>query len=52
MLDLRNFANAISLLADAFDESLLRYKVDLVDRLGVSDAFGAIVDATKVPLLR
>lgn len=42
----------LSLLAEAFDESLLRYKVDLVDRFGVSDAFGAIVDATKVPLPR
>lgn len=39
-------------LADAFDESLLPYKVDLVDRRSVDDRFGAIVDATKVPLPR
>lgn len=39
-------------LADAFDESLLPFKVDLVDRLSVSESFGAIVDATKVPLPR
>ncbi|VWX53480.1 nucleotidyltransferase family protein [Novosphingobium sp. 9U] len=37
-------------LADAFDESLLPYKVDLVDRRSVDEGFGAIVDATKVPL--
>ncbi|MBB4857284.1 putative nucleotidyltransferase [Novosphingobium chloroacetimidivorans] len=37
-------------LADAFDESLLPIKVDLVDRLSVDESFGAIVDATKVPL--
>lgn len=37
-------------LADAFDESLLPFKVDLIDRRAVSDEFGAIVDATKRPL--
>lgn len=37
-------------LADAFDESLLPFKVDLIDRRAVSDEFGAIVDATKQPL--
>lgn len=37
-------------LADAFDESLLPFKVDLIDRRAVSDDFGAIVDATKRPL--
>jgi predicted nucleotidyltransferase len=37
-------------LADAFDESLLPFKVDLIDRRSVSDTFGGIVDATKRPL--
>jgi len=39
-------------LADAFDESLLPFKVDLIDRRAVSDEFGAIVDASKLPLSR
>jgi predicted nucleotidyltransferase len=35
-------------LAEAFDESALAYKVDVVDRKTVSDAFGAIIDAHKI----
>lgn len=42
----------LSALAEAFDESLLPFKVDLVDRRAVSESFGAIVDATKQPLPR
>jgi uncharacterized protein len=37
-------------LADDFDESDLIWKVDLVDRSTVSEAFGEIIDAAKVPL--
>lgn len=37
-------------LREAFDESLLPWKVDIVDRATVSEAFGRIVDETKVPL--
>ncbi len=40
----------LATLAEAFDESPLPWKVDLVDRLGVSDAFGQIIDATARPL--
>ena len=36
-------------LADAFDESSLPWKVDLVDRASVSEAFGKIIDAAKLP---
>jgi predicted nucleotidyltransferase len=42
--------SVLGTLADAFDESLLPFKVDLIDRRAVSDEFGAIVDATKQPL--
>lgn len=42
----------LSTLAEAFDESLLPFKVDLVDRRAVSDEFGAIVDATSLPFPR
>ncbi|PNU04757.1 nucleotidyltransferase family protein [Novosphingobium guangzhouense] len=41
---------AMAELAEAFDESALPFKVDLVDRRTVSDAFGAIIDAGAVPL--
>lgn len=37
-------------LAEAFDESDLPWKVDLVDRMSVSDDFGQIIDASKVAL--
>ena len=36
-------------LAHEFDECLLPYKVDIVDRLSVRPEFGHIVDASKVP---
>jgi uncharacterized protein len=39
-------------LREAFDESALPYKVDLVDRRSVDPVFGAIIDATKLPLTR
>ncbi len=41
----------LAALADDFDESDLIWKVDLVDRVTVSDAFGKIIDANKVALL-
>ncbi len=37
-------------LREEFDESLLPWKVDIVDRTAVSEAFGKIVDADKVEL--
>ena len=37
-------------LAEAFDESDLPWKVDLIDRSSVSDEFGRIIDAGKVAL--
>jgi predicted nucleotidyltransferase len=37
-------------LAEAFDESDLPWKVDLVDRGSADPAFAAIIDAGKVPL--
>lgn len=37
-------------LAEAFDESRLPWKVDLLDRASVSPEFGKIVDAKKLPL--
>lgn len=37
-------------LAEAFDESRLPWKVDLVDHASVSPQFGEIVDAKKLPL--
>lgn len=37
-------------LAEAFDESRLPWRVDLVDRGTVSADFGRIIDQTKVPL--
>lgn len=36
-------------LAEAFDESPLPWKVDLVDRATVNQAFGKIIDAGKLP---
>jgi predicted nucleotidyltransferase len=41
---------ALARLAEAFDESDLPWKVDLVDRAGLDAAFVAIVDADKVAL--
>lgn len=40
----------LATLAEAFDESTLPWKVDLIDRRVVSDAFGAIIDAGAVAL--
>ena len=40
----------LAALAEAFDESGLPWKVDLVDRRAVSEAFGNIIDEAKVPL--
>lgn len=37
-------------LTDDFDESDLIWKVDLVDRATVGEAFGKIIDANKLPL--
>ena len=37
-------------LREAFDESLLPWKVDLVDRTTVDEVFGRIMDEDKVPL--
>jgi predicted nucleotidyltransferase len=42
----------IAELREAFDESALPFKVDLVDRCCVDPAFGAIIDAAKLPLER
>lgn len=40
----------LATLAEAFDESALPWKVDLIDRHLVTDAFGAIIDAGAVAL--
>lgn len=37
-------------LAEAFDDSALPWKVDLVDRRMVNDAFGTIIDANRIDL--
>lgn len=37
-------------LAEAFDESALPWKVDLVDRRIVSEDFGRILDAARIAL--
>ena len=37
-------------LAEAFDESELPWKVDIVDRSAVSKGFADIIDRDKVPL--
>jgi predicted nucleotidyltransferase len=42
----------IAELREAFDESALPFKVDLVDRCCVDPTFGAIIDAAKLPLER
>lgn len=46
---------SLSLLAElreAFDESVLPFKVNLLDRCCVDPAFGRIIDAAKLPLER
>lgn len=40
----------IAALLEAFDESALPWKVDLVDRRMVSAPFGRIIDASRVEL--
>ena len=35
-------------LSDAFDESPLPWKVDLIDRVTVSEAFGKVIDKQKL----
>ena len=40
----------IARLAEAFEESDLHWKVDLVDRRAVNEEFGRLIDQTKVPL--
>ena len=37
-------------LAEAFDESALPWKVDLVDRMAVAEDFGRLIDRSKVDL--
>jgi uncharacterized protein len=39
----------LACLGEAFDESPLPWKVDLVDRATVTKAFGRIIDAAKLP---
>lgn len=38
----------IATLAEAFEESALPWKVDIVDRMTVSDGFGHLIDQSKV----
>lgn len=40
----------LAALSEAFDESALPWKVDIVDRRTVSEAFGRIIDATRKEL--
>lgn len=40
----------IAELAEAFDEAALPWKVDLVDRRGVSNSFGRIIDESAIAL--
>ena len=40
----------IAALVEAFDESDLPWKVDLVDRKTISDGFGQLIDQTKIAL--
>ena len=42
--------SVLGALAGAFDEALLDWKVDLVDRATISPAFGRIIDGSKVAL--
>lgn len=39
-------------LVEAFDDSPLPWKVDIVDRRHVSEAFGALIDSSKILLER
>lgn len=40
----------VAKLAEAFEESELPWKVDLVDRKAVSKAFGKLIDQTKIAI--
>lgn len=40
----------LAVLAEAFDESCLPWKVDIVDRTSVSDSFASIIDGQAVLL--
>ena len=42
--------STLASLAEAFDESSLPWKVDLVDRHMVSEEFGRLIDLAKIPL--
>lgn len=42
--------STIAALAEAFEESELPWKVDIVDRKAVSDRFGRLIDQSKVAL--
>lgn len=43
--------STMAALAEAFDESALPWKVDLVDRASVSADFGRLIDAAKVSVI-
>lgn len=38
----------LAALAEAFDDSELPWKVDLVDRASISSEFGKLIDATRI----
>ena len=42
--------SSIAALAEAFEESALPWKVDIVDRKTVSEGFGRLIDQSKVAL--
>ena len=42
--------STLASLAEAFDESSLPWKVDLVDRRTVNEEFGRLIDLAKIPL--
>jgi uncharacterized protein len=42
-------SSLIAALAEDFDESDLRWRVDLVDRASITTEFARIVDAGKIP---
>ncbi len=44
--------SVLAAIAEAFDESALPWKVDIVDRQTVSEAFGKIIDAAPKAMLR
>jgi uncharacterized protein len=41
----------LAALAEAFDESALPWKVDLVDRANVSNEFARFIDAAKIAVI-